>query len=213
MLTMSEAEARARSGSTRTCVGCQKEAAPEELVRFVLGPDGAPFPVLSGKQAGRGAWVHPRTDCLGVAARRGFARSFRAPVRAEPAELAARLRAAADRRVQSLLGAALGARQLAVGVSEVEEALGKSKARLLVVATDARAAAEAQEVRAAVARGLARAWGTKSELGRITRRNETGIVAVLDPGLGRALARTIDWAHLAEPALRDEAGGDLPTEE
>ncbi|GMV15195.1 MAG: YlxR family protein [Sorangiineae bacterium PRO1] len=211
MLTMSEA--RAPSGSSRTCVGCQKEAAPEELVRFVLGPDGELGPVLSGKQSGRGAWVHPRTDCLGAAAKRGFAKSFRAPVQADAAELAARIRAAADRRVQSLLGAALGARQLAVGVNEVKEALGSSKARLLIVATDARAAAEAQEVRAAVARGLARAWGTKSELGRVTRRNETGIVAVLDSGLGRALAQTIDWAHTAEPTARDEAGGDLPTEE
>ncbi len=211
MLAMSEREAP--SGSSRTCVGCQKEAAPAELVCFVLGPDGALAPVLSGKSGGRGAWVHPVAECLTVAAKRGFAKSFRAPVQADPALLAELIRSAADRRVQSLLGAALGARQLAVGVNEVKEALGNSKARLLIVATDARAAAESHEVQAAVGRGIARAWGTKAELGRATRRNETGIVAVLDPGLGRALAQTIDWAHTAEPTARQEAGGVSPTEE
>lgn len=211
MIAMTEREPQ--RGSIRTCVGCQKTAAPAELVRFVLGPEGELLPVLAGGSQGRSAWVHPRPDCLSAAARRGFAKSFRAPVQADPARLSELIRLAAARRIVSLLGAALGAGQLAVGANEAKEALVKGKARLFVVAADARAAAESREVQAAVGAGRARAWGTKAELGRATRRNETGIVAVLDAGLARALAQAIDWAHTPEPRARQEAGGDLPTEE
>lgn len=200
-------------GSIRTCVGCQNEAAPDELVRFVLGPDGAPVPVLTGAAEGRGAWVHPTLPCLKVAAERGFSKSFRTAVRASGPELALLVRAAASRRVVGLLSAAGGSKRLAIGGAEVDEALRAGKARLVVVATDARAAAGSREVEQAISTGRARAWGTKTELGRATHRTETAIVAVLDSGLGRALATAIDWAHTSEPGPRRGVGEDLPTEE
>jgi len=211
MLAMAEREAR--GGPSRTCVGCLKTATPEAMVRFVLGPEATLVPVLGGPTGGRGAWVHPSADCLGAAARRGFAKSLRAAVRVDADELAALVRAAADRRVVGLLAGGLGARLLAVGGAEAMEALQRSRACLVIVATDARAAAESQEVQAAVKAGMARAWGTKAELGRATKRHETGVVAVLDPGLGRSLAQTIDWAHTSGPGARREAGGQRPTEE
>jgi predicted RNA-binding protein YlxR (DUF448 family)/ribosomal protein L30E len=211
MLAMNEsAENR---GSIRTCVGCQKEAAPGELVRFVLGPDGAVLPVLTGAAVGRGAWVHPTAACLAPAAERGFSKSFRTAIRTSGAELAELIRAAASRRVVGLLAAAAGSKRLVIGGAEVDEALRTGKARLVVVATDARAAAGTREVEQAISSGRARAWGTKTELGRATHRTETAIVAVLDSGLGRALSTAIDWAHTPEPGPRRPVVEHLPTEE
>jgi predicted RNA-binding protein YlxR (DUF448 family) len=200
-------------GSIRTCVGCQKEAAPDDLVRFVRGPDGSLAPVLVGSGSGRAAWVHPAPECLTTAAHKGLSRSFRAAVEVDPRVLAELIRAAANRRVVGLLMAGSGSRSLAIGAGAVAEALAGGRARLVIVASDARTAAESHEVREAIAAGRARGWGTKNELGRATHRSETGIVAVLDSGLARALAKAIDWAHTPEPQTGRRAGADLSTEE
>lgn len=212
MLAMSEA----RSPS-RTCVGCQESADPEELVRFVLGPSGELAPVLSGAASGRGAWVHARRPCLEQAARRGFKKAFKCELESDARALAASIAVAAERRVRSLISAALGAKALAVGSQATLEALSEGRASLLIVASDAESSARSREVVAAIAAGRACAWGTKAELGKATRRDATGIVAVTDPGLARALARTIDWAHLSgtfRQSGRIQVGtGDSPTEE
>jgi uncharacterized protein len=72
-----------RSGSVRTCVGCRKRAAKEELLRVVaddLGEGLEVVPDPRGRAPGRGAHVHPRSDCLELALRRrAFARALRAP--------------------------------------------------------------------------------------------------------------------------------------
>ena len=47
-------------------------------LRFVRGPDGQAVPDLAAKLPGRGAWVTPRRDLVALAAKRGFARAFRA---------------------------------------------------------------------------------------------------------------------------------------
>lgn len=64
-------------GPTRTCVGCKQRAQQADLLRVVavgsdLVPDG---PV---RQPGRGAYLHPRPECLQLAIqRRAFPRSLR----------------------------------------------------------------------------------------------------------------------------------------
>ncbi|MFO0570452.1 MAG: DUF448 domain-containing protein [Polyangiaceae bacterium] len=161
-----------------------------------LGPDGSVQPELN-KNAGRGAWVHPRPECLRDACRKGFAKSFRAPVTARPETLAALLVSGLVRRSRGLLGAALAARKLAVGASEVKDAPRARPGQARGRGRDARAAAGSSEVEQDPA--PARAFATKDELGAITRRNETGVVAVLDAGIAEALEKSIDWAsQLAE---------------
>jgi len=63
----------------RTCVGCRQRAASRDLVRFSSN-DGSV--VLAGtRPAGRGAWLHPETECFETAVRRrAFDRAFRARV-------------------------------------------------------------------------------------------------------------------------------------
>lgn len=197
-----------RRGSIRTCVGCRETAGPEALVRFVLAPDGAVLPDLRGGAPGRGAWVHARPSCLRQAAQRGFAKSWQAEVKTSAARLANELVGAANRRVAGLLSGAKGAKKVVLGATAVKEELAAGRAALLIVATDARAAAESREVERAVSSGLAVAWGTKAELGRATGRNDVGIVAVLHEGLARALRQSVELSHLAQPV-----SGDVLTEE
>src|SRR5688572_27066523 len=112
----------------RTCVGCRRKDRPDELVRVLRDDTGSLVPDVAGGGFGRGAWLHPRPDCLLKAAPRGLSRSFRAPVNTSASELARLLRSAAERRSQGLFAAAQRAGKLAVGSSAVEEALQRGRA-------------------------------------------------------------------------------------
>ena len=73
----------ARSRPVRTCVGCRKRSAKEELLRVVADDLGAGLEVIPdprGRAPGRGAHVHPTAECLELALRRrAFARALRVP--------------------------------------------------------------------------------------------------------------------------------------
>jgi predicted RNA-binding protein YlxR (DUF448 family) len=73
------------AGPVRTCIGCRKRAAKRELLRIVARTDadgqaGSWFvsPDPSGTAPGRGAHLHPTTECLALAERRrAFTRALR----------------------------------------------------------------------------------------------------------------------------------------
>lgn len=201
--TVTEGGQKARSASVRsrerTCAACRRVTRPEELVRWVRDEDGGVIPDLRGTAFGRGAWLHPRKACLSrfVPA---LSRSFRATVTTTEHQAVELLRIAADKRVRELLGAARRQRKLELGSAAVEDALGKDQARAVLVARDARAAAELPGVRRAVASGLAAAWGSKESLGQIAGRPEVGVLAILDERLATALFDAIALAHLQGPS-------------
>jgi predicted RNA-binding protein YlxR (DUF448 family) len=69
---------RATHAPTRTCVGCRAVCPASELVRLVLDASGL---ALSRRSDGRGAWLHPRADCVRAAVKaRAFSRAFRQTV-------------------------------------------------------------------------------------------------------------------------------------
>jgi ribosomal protein L7Ae-like RNA K-turn-binding protein len=118
---------------------------------------------------------------------------------------------AAEKRARDVLGAARRQRRIEVGSDAVEEALERNEAHLVVVACDARAAAETTGVRRAVASGRACAWGNKERLGRICGRSEVGVLAVTEERLATALFEAIALSHLqGPPGLSGEA--DVLTE-
>lgn len=87
------------------------------------GPDGQAVPDLAGKLPGRGAWVTPRRDLVALAAKRGFARAFKAEtsVPGGPDAFADRVgELLADRALQSL-GMARRAGQLFPGYEAVSK--------------------------------------------------------------------------------------------
>lgn len=194
----------------RTCVGCRLATDPELVVRWVLTPDGSVVPDLARRAHGRGAWVHPRPDCLREAAKRGLSRTFRAPVRTSQEELTQLLRGAADRRIEGLLSAAWRGRKLSVGADPVAESLAAGKGLLVVLARDARAAADGSAVAAALVAGRVQVWGTKADIGRAVGRAEVGVVAIEDPGFAQALSTTLQMAQMPAPAAEAKwtpAGG------
>jgi hypothetical protein len=80
---------------------------------------------------------------------------------------------------------------------------------LILVATDAAAAAALGPVRQAVAEGRAVAWGTKAVLGEVLggpHRPEIAVAAITSAELGAALAETVRTAHAAHVPAR----GELP---
>lgn len=189
-----------RSKQRRTCVGCGETTAPEEMVRLVLGEDGQVVPDLGQTAFGRGAWAHATPACLAKAAPRGLSRSFQREIRTSAEELCDSLRATAERRVISLLLIARRAGRLAVGASATEEQVKAGRARLFIVATDARSAADKPWITDAVREGRALAWSSKEQLGEALGRTEVGVLSVLDDGLSKAVAKAIALAQLARPA-------------
>jgi predicted RNA-binding protein YlxR (DUF448 family)/ribosomal protein L30E len=175
----------------RTCAGCRRVDAKEELLRFAVAPV-APFliPDIAGKLGGRGVSVHPTRACLESAVRRGgFARALKRAVPCTVDELASLAAAQFERRAASLIVAARRAGALVVGTDAVREAMREATVAALVVASDA--AGRRAELEGAAARLGKRCvvHGTKASLGRLLGRDEVGVVAVLDVGIASALAR------------------------
>ncbi len=189
----------------RTCVGCREVADPSAMLRLVLGPDGSVVPDLARGAFGRGAWVHPRRECLAGAAKRGLSKAFRTGLRTTEEELHASLMAQAERRAGSLLLSAKGAGKLCVGKTDVDEALEQGRALLLVVASDARAATDSRLVQKAIADGSARVFLNKEGLGKLLGKSEVGVLAVVDQGLSRALSETLEVMMIPKPGAQQEA--------
>jgi predicted RNA-binding protein YlxR (DUF448 family) len=185
----------------RTCAGCRTVTDPGELVRAVLGPSGEAVPDLSGSGFGRGAWVHPHPDCLEKALPRGFSKSMKNGVHTSVAEFSAALRAQAERRAYSLIGAAFRARKAAAGSTAVRDAFTAGRVALVLIASDARAAAETPWVDALVKSGKARGFGSKELLGRAIGRPDTGVIAILDEGISSALSHTLGVAELGSTSV------------
>src|SRR6476659_4482105 len=72
-------------GPVRTCIGCRRRATKNELLRVVAGSDAdgrlVVRPDPNGRAPGRGAHLHPTTECLDQAVRRqAFTRALRLEV-------------------------------------------------------------------------------------------------------------------------------------
>jgi ribosomal protein L7Ae-like RNA K-turn-binding protein len=114
-------------------------------------------------------------------------------------ELLDQLRAAGTRRALSLVGAAVRAKKAVAGSTVASETLNRGEGRLVVVAEDARAAAELGPVAAAIARGESVVVGTKATLGAALGRAETGVVVILDDGISASLRQAAALSTLTLP--------------
>ena len=144
----------AAAGPVRTCVVTRAARPPEELIRFVVGPDQAVVPDLKRKLPGRGAWVTARRDVLAMAVKRGaFARAFRADVKVAP-DLVDAVDRLLERSLLEALGVARKARQVVVGHAQVEAAAEDGAAVAVLHASDA-GAEGVRQILAAIRRGSA----------------------------------------------------------
>jgi predicted RNA-binding protein YlxR (DUF448 family) len=64
----------------RTCIGCRQRSEKSALLR-VIQVDGQVVPDETGSQPGRGAWLHPTSQCCNEAVKRkAFGRALRAEI-------------------------------------------------------------------------------------------------------------------------------------
>jgi uncharacterized protein len=126
-------------GTERLCVVSRKVKPVADMIRFVVGPDGAAVPDLKGKLPGRGIWVTATQEAMKEAVRRGaFARAFRRAVKVSPdlVETTGRLLA---RSALDALAIAGKAAQVVTGFSNVEAALARDHVVAVLHASDAAA--------------------------------------------------------------------------
>jgi ribosomal protein L7Ae-like RNA K-turn-binding protein len=130
---------------------------------------------------------------------RGLARALKAEVRENAEEFSSLMRKAGMRRLLGLVGAAFRAKKAAVGATAVEEVLERGRDCLVLIATDAQAAASGRGVARQAAHGRALALSTKVELGGALGRAEVGVVAILDEGFERPLREAAALSELSVP--------------
>lgn len=112
----------------RTCIVTRERAEPDELIRFVVGPDSAVVPDLKRNLPGRGCWV--TADRLHVdraVSRKAFARALKTDV-VVPPDLGEMVDRLLVRSALGALGLARKAGAVALGAAKVEAAVRSGKA-------------------------------------------------------------------------------------
>lgn len=195
-----------KPGPRRQCAGCAKRDFADALFRVVLDPqDGTLAIDLADSRFGRGAHVHASKECVQKALRGGFAKVFKAKVEGTAESLGEQITMSADRRIEGLLMGARRGKLAIAGADVVREAYRDGTAALIVVASDAAAAAKHPEVQDAIGEGKAIAWGNKQRLGAIFGRDETAVCAVLHEGVAKAIGSARRMALPFAEGSRSEA--------
>lgn len=121
----------------RTCIVTRRPAGPDELIRFVVGPDGAVVPDLKRNLPGRGCWVTADREHVDKAAKKGlFGRALKAGPDV-PADLGGMVDGLLAKSALGALGLARKAGAVALGATKVEAAVRNGTALLVLHATEA----------------------------------------------------------------------------
>jgi predicted RNA-binding protein YlxR (DUF448 family) len=172
---------------TRMCALNRDVQPISELIRFVVGPDGAAVPDIKNKLPGRGLWLTATQEALAEAVKRKvFARAFRREVRV-PSDLPARTERLLERAVLDALAMAGKAGMVAAGFAKTQAALEHQE----VIAVLHAAGAAADGIRKLQANAHRRHAGAPVEIGFLT-------TAQLDLALARP--NVVHAALLAGPA-------------
>lgn len=127
---------RAKPGTARMCVVTRQVKSIDDLIRFVLSPDGAVVPDVRRKLPGRGLWVSLSRNAINEAVKRSlFAKSFKQAVKAPP-ELADLTETLLARGALEALAMVAKAGDVVSGFGKVEDALSGGRAVALIHAAD-----------------------------------------------------------------------------
>ena len=125
-----------RSATVRMCAVSREVRPIDELIRFVVSPQGEVVADLKRKLPGRGLWVSASRQAVAEAVRRNqFSRGFRRDVRAAPT-LPLETENLLVRSVIEALAVAAKAGQVVSGFGKVEDALGQGQVKALLHASD-----------------------------------------------------------------------------
>jgi uncharacterized protein len=125
-----------RSATMRMCAVTREVRPIDELIRFVVSPQGEVIPDLKRKLPGRGLWVSASHRTVAEAVRRNqFSKGFKRDLRVAPT-LVADTEALLVRSVIEALAMAAKAGQVVSGFSKVEGVLEQRQAQALIHASD-----------------------------------------------------------------------------
>jgi predicted RNA-binding protein YlxR (DUF448 family) len=181
----------ARGATERTCVVTRAVKPVDELIRFVVAPDGAVVPDLKRRLPGRGLWVTATRAAVDEAVKRkGFTRGFKREVRV-PADLTRQVEGHLERAVLDALAMVHKSGRAAIGFARTEKELASGPVTAVLQASDG-SADSARKIAGALARRQAD-----------ENRGEIPLIAAftssqLDLALGRS--NVVHAALLAGPA-------------
>ena len=183
-----------KSATMRMCAVSREVRPIDELIRFVVSPQGEVIPDLKRKLPGRGLWIAASRRTVAEAVRRHqFSKGFKRDVRVA-ATLPADTEALLVRSATEALAMAAKAGQVVSGFAKVEGLLEQGKAEALIHASDG--AADGIRKLDAIAGQRSRNIGESPVLAIVTVLTS----AELDLALGRS--NVIHAALLAGPASK-----------
>lgn len=204
----------------RACALTRTRRPKEELIRFVLGPEGEIVPDLKERLPGRGIWVTAATDTVAEAVKRNvFAKGLKASVKV-PSDLPAKVdRLLADSALSGL-SLANKAGEAIFGNAKIEAAIGSGRVAALIHASDA--SPDGCRKLDAKFRGVAGAGTapaitlfTSAELGLASGRANVIHAAVIQGGAARkflAGASRLEAYRKGSAAFANETGSDTDKE-
>ena len=117
-------------GPLRRCIVTGEVQPPEQMVRFVEGPDRTIVPDIAHKLPGRGYWVTAKRETIVRAAERGsFSKAAKSAVICS-SDLADQVERLIVKRCIEHLGLARRAGQIVIGFAQVEEAMKARDGRI-----------------------------------------------------------------------------------
>ena len=124
-------------GTQRFCAASGAVKPVGEMIRFVVGPDGAAVPDLKRRLPGRGIWITATRQALRSAiARKAFARAFKRDVRLAP-DLVETTERLIERAALDALAICHKAGKLAIGFANADAALARARVVALLNAAEA----------------------------------------------------------------------------
>lgn len=178
-------------GPQRTCLGCRKAFARNDLLRFVLAPQGALLVDYRGRLPGRGAYTCVDRDCIAEAVRRRqFSRTFkREPLPVADDFITLELSRQIQERICGLLGMARKAHQLLSGSSLVLDRLSAgAPLAFILIASDVSDGIGQKVVGRATNRSVRfYRMFEKEFLGRLLGTGQRSVLALVPGSLAKAI--------------------------
>jgi uncharacterized protein len=124
------------AATERLCVVTRAVRPIEDLIRFVVGPDGSVVPDVKRNLPGRGLWITASREAVEQAVKRkAFAKGFKRDVRTAP-DLADSVDRLLERSALDALSIAGKAGEIVTGFGKTEAALGRKDLAAVLHASD-----------------------------------------------------------------------------
>src|SRR5262244_529519 len=170
-------------GTHRFCAASGAVRPVDEMIRFVVGPDGTAVPDLKRRLPGRGIWITATRQALRSAiTRKAFARAFKRDVRLAP-DLVETTERLIERAALDALEICHKAGKLAIGFANADAAL--ARARVVALLNAAEAAPD----------------GTRKLTAALHRRADAAGIAVIDAFTSAQLDLALGRSNVIHAAL------------